>query len=135
MGLKGWFAVPVVALLFAADNPTVGDWPDWRGPNRDGTSPETGLPEKWSLEGQNLAWKAPYGGRSAPVVLGDHLYLENTAGQGETVQERLICFHADTGALLWEYKFNLYQSDVPPHRVGCASRSVGDGSTSKPRSR
>ena len=32
-----------------------------------------------------------------------------------------MCFNADTGKLLWEYKFNLYQSDVPAHRVGWAS--------------
>src|SRR5438270_1149281 len=100
---------------------SVGDWPDWRGPNRDGTSAEKGLPEKWSLAGENLAWKATYGGRSAPIVLGDHLYLENTAGRGETEQERLLCLNADTGKLLWEYKFNLFQSDVPAHRVGWAS--------------
>jgi outer membrane protein assembly factor BamB len=99
----------------------VGDWPDWRGPDRDGISREKGLPEKWSLDGQGLAWKAPYGGRSTPVVLGDHLYLENTAGARETEQERLMCFNADTGKLLWEYKFSLYQSDVPAHRVGWAS--------------
>ena len=100
---------------------SVGDWPDWRGPDRDGVSREKNLPEKWSLGGQNLAWKAPYGGRSTPVVLGDHLYLQNTAGKGETEQERIMCFNADTGKLVWEYKFNLFQSDVPPHRVGWAS--------------
>ena len=65
--------------------------------------------------------RPPYGGRSTPVVLGDHLYLENTAGKGETEQERLLCFNADTGKLLWEYKFNLFQSDVPAHRVAWAS--------------
>ena len=32
-----------------------------------------------------------------------------------------MCFNADTGKLLWEYRFNIYQSDVPPHRVGWAS--------------
>jgi outer membrane protein assembly factor BamB len=111
----------VLLAMSAAALLTAGDWPDWRGPNRDGTSPEKGLPEKWSLSGENLAWKAPYGGRSAPVVLGDRLYLENTAGSGATEQERLMCFHADTGKLLWEYKFNLYQSDVPAHRVAWAS--------------
>lgn len=98
-----------------------GNWPDWRGPDRDGVAREKGLPEKWSLGGQNLAWKAPYGGRSTPVVLGDHLYLQNTAGKGETEQERILCLNADTGKLLWEYKFNVFQSDVPPHRVGWAS--------------
>jgi outer membrane protein assembly factor BamB len=100
---------------------SVGDWPDWRGPDRDGTSKEKGLSEKWSLAGQNLAWKAPYGGRSTPIVLGDRLYLQNTAGKGETEQERIMCFNSDTGKLLWEYKFNVFQSDVPAHRVAWAS--------------
>ncbi len=111
-----------VPFVFAtAATVSLGDWPDWRGPNRDGVSREKNLPEKWSLSGQNLAWKAPYGGRSAPVILGDHLYLQNTAGKGETEQERILCFNADTGKLLWEHRFNIYQSDVPAHRVGWAS--------------
>ena len=109
------------SLMLAQQIGSVGDWPDWRGPDRDGISREKGLPEKWSLDGQNVAWKAPYGGRSTPVVLGDHLYLENTSGKGETEQERVLCFNADTGKLLWEYKFSLFQSDVPAHRVGWAS--------------
>jgi outer membrane protein assembly factor BamB len=109
------------SLTLAQQIGSVGDWPDWRGPDRDGISREKGLPEKWSLDGQNVAWKAPYGGRSTPVVLGDHLYLENTSGKGETEQERVLCFNADTGKLLWEYKFSLFQSDVPAHRVGWAS--------------
>jgi outer membrane protein assembly factor BamB len=109
------------SAIFAQQIGSVGDWPDWRGPDRNGLSREKGLPEKWSLSGENLAWKASYGGRSTPVILGDHLYLENTAGKGETEQERLLCFNADTGKLLWEYKFNLFQSDVPAHRVAWAS--------------
>jgi len=101
--------------------PPPSDWPDWRGPTRDGVSPETGLPESWSPAGDNLAWMAPYGGRSTPVVLGDHVYLQNPAEDGERRQERLMCFDADTGRLLWERRFNVYLSDVPPHRVGWAS--------------
>jgi outer membrane protein assembly factor BamB len=108
-------------ILVAQTPPATGDWPDARGPYRDGTSREKGLPEKWSLAGENLAWKAPYGGRSTPVVLGDRLYLENTSNSGATQQERLMCFNADTGQVLWEYKFNIYQSDVPPHRIAWAS--------------
>jgi len=104
------------------------DWAEWRGPARDGVSTEKNLPEKWSPTGDNLAWKAPYGGRSAPIVMGDRVYLQNTAGQGETEQERIMCFNADTGKLLWEHRFNIYLSDVPPHRVGWAS-PVGDPAT------
>ncbi|HEY2961412.1 MAG TPA: PQQ-binding-like beta-propeller repeat protein [Pyrinomonadaceae bacterium] len=104
------------------------DWAEWRGPARDGISNEKNLPEKWSLTGEHLAWKAPYGGRSTPIVMGDRVYLQNTSGQGETEQERIMCFNADNGKLLWEHRFNVYLSDVPPHRVGWAS-PVGDPAT------
>ena len=97
------------------------DWVEWRGPMRDGISHETNLPSKWSPAGENLAWKVPYGGRSTPVVLGDRVYLQNTAERGEREQERVMAFDADTGKLLWEHRFNVYLSDVPPHRVGWAS--------------
>src|SRR4026208_1880343 len=105
-----------------------GDWAEWRGPARDGISLEKNLPVKWSPAGDNLAWKARYGGRSGPIVMGDRVYLQNSAGKGESLQERLMCFDADTGKLLWEHRFNIYLSDVPPHRVGWAS-PVGDPST------
>src|SRR5436189_6354409 len=108
IGLPMLAVAALATVVMAVDTPSlVNDWPDWRGPNRDGTSRAKGLPEKWSLAGDGLAWKAPYGGRSAPIVLGDRLYLENTAGSGATEQERILCLNADTGKLLWEYKFNL----------------------------
>ena len=115
-------------LVLCVTLPARGDWADWRGPARDGISPEKSLPAKWSPGGENLAWKAPYGGRSAPIVMGDRVFLQNAVGKGETLQERVICFNADTGRLIWEYHFNVYLSDVPPHRVGWAS-PVGDPST------
>jgi outer membrane protein assembly factor BamB len=115
-------------LCLAFSVVAASDWAEWRGPARDGISSEKNLPVKWSPGGDNLAWKAPYGGRSAPIVMGDRVYLQNTAGKGETLQERLMCFNADTGKLLWEHRFNVYLSDVPPHRVGWAS-PVGDPST------
>ncbi|MCP5113817.1 MAG: serine/threonine protein kinase, partial [bacterium] len=57
-----------VALLILTPAMAV-DWTDWRGPNRDGVSPEESLPESWSPDGENLLWKAPYPGRSAPIVV------------------------------------------------------------------
>ena len=114
--------------LFLLTPPPVNDWPEWRGPARDGISPEKGLPIAWSPAGENLAWKVPYGGRSAPIVMNNRVYLQNTAGKGELEQERVMCFNADTGKLLWEHRFNVYLSDVPAHRVGWAS-PVGDPAT------
>lgn len=115
-------------LCFALSLVSASDWAEWRGPSRDGISTEKNLPAKWSPAGENLAWRAPYGGRSTPIVMGDRVYLQNSAGKGETLQERVMAFNADTGQLLWEHRFNIYLSDVPPHRVGWAS-PVGDPST------
>lgn len=117
------------SLIFLLFVPTVAsDWAEWRGPARDGISPEKGLPTAWSPSGQNLAWKAPYGGRSAPIVMNGRVYLQNTAEKGAMEQERIMCFDADTGKLLWQHRFNIFLSDVPPHRVGWAS-PVGDPAT------
>ena len=115
-------------LLLAHASARAADWAEWRGPARDGISPEKGLPAKWSPAGEGLAWKAPYGGRSTPVVMANRVYLFNPYGKGERLQERLMCLDADTGRVLWERHFNVYLSDVPPHRVGWAS-PVGDPAT------
>ena len=98
-----------------------GDWPEMRGPSRDGLSRETGLIERWALNGENFLWRVPYGGRSAPVVMGNRVYVQNPAGRGADLQERVMALDADTGKVIWEYRFNLFQSDVPSHRVGWAS--------------
>ena len=100
---------------------SLGDWPESRGPHRNGISDEKGLIEKWALNGQNFLWRAPYGGRSAPVVMGNRVYVQNPSGLGEAMQERVMALDADTGKMVWEYRFNVFQSDVPPHRVGWAS--------------
>jgi outer membrane protein assembly factor BamB len=120
---------PLSAQRNAASNANQGgDWLEWRGPARDGTSPEKGLPEKWSPQGENLVWKAPYGGRSAPIVMGNRVFLFNSSGKDETLQERLMCLDADTGRVLWEHKFTVYSSDVPPRRVAWSS-PAGDAET------
>jgi outer membrane protein assembly factor BamB len=72
----------------------------------------------------------PIGGRSSPVVFGNHVYLQTTAGAapgsvtGVNMQERLICLDADTGKQLWEHKYNIYLGDVPPHRIAWSSPAV-----------
>jgi len=115
-------------LLLTGSAARAADWAEWRGPARDGRSAEKGLPARWSPSGDGLAWKAPYGGRSTPVVMANRVYLWNGAGQGERLQERLLCLDADTGKVLWERRFNVYLSDIPAHRVGWAS-PVGDPAT------
>jgi outer membrane protein assembly factor BamB len=127
---NSWFRAALVLCLCIsvwAQGPrrvALGDWPEQRGPNRDGTSAETGLPEKWAMNGENFLWRVPYGGRSAPVVMGNRVYVENPAGRDDQLQERVMALDADTGKMVWEYRFNVFQSDVPAHRVGWASPAV-----------
>jgi len=113
-----------LSLTVTAQGPrrvSVGDWPEMRGPNRDGISKETGLIDNWQLNGQNFLWRVPYGGRSAPIVMGNRVYVQNPAGRGADLQERVMALDADTGKTIWEFKFSIFQSDVPAHRVGWAS--------------
>jgi outer membrane protein assembly factor BamB len=120
-------AAGVGLLTTSAQGPrrvALGDWPEARGPERGGVSKETGLLEKWALNGENFLWRAPYGGRSAPVVMGNRVYVQNPSGAGPQLQERVMALDADTGKVVWEYKFNVFQSDVPPHRVGWASPAI-----------
>jgi len=101
------------------------DWPEWRGPSRDGRSTETNLPEKWSPRGENLAWRIPIGSRSAPVAFGNRIYINSpTPGDPANTQERLIAIDADTGKVVWERRFSLFLSDVPQHRASWASPAV-----------
>jgi outer membrane protein assembly factor BamB len=119
--LAVYFSLALPAWAQGPRQVALGDWPEARGPNRDGISLETGLPDNWALNGPTLLWRAPYGGRSAPIVMGNRVYVQNPSGRGAALQERLMALDADTGKLVWEYKFNIFQSDVPPHRVGWAS--------------
>src|SRR5437868_3064797 len=58
------------------------DWPQWRGPQRDGISQETGLLKEWPKDGPKLLWKqSDIGfGYSTPAVVGDRLYLLSNKG-------------------------------------------------------
>ena len=123
--LAVWIAVATAQVPApAARRVLLGDWPEARGPRGDGRSDEKALIDKWTLNGQNFLWRAPYGGRSAPVVMGNRVYVQNPAGLGDQMQERVMALDADSGKLVWEYKFNVFQSDVPPHRVGWASPAI-----------
>ena len=113
----------LVTAALAALTVSGADWPDWRGPHLNGISDEKGLPDKW-----DVAWQIPIGSRSAPIVMNGRVYMYNWVGAGPTEQERLIAIDANTGKIIWEYKHNVFQSDIPAHRAGWAS-PVGDPET------
>lgn len=69
-------------LLLSVAATSAADWPQWRGPNRDGISSEKGLRKEWPKEGPPLLWKIEGIGRgySTPAVVGDRLYVDGSQG-------------------------------------------------------
>lgn len=99
-------ALGLAAVLLAASAPLAAaaplaaDWPQWRGPHRDGKSPETGLAGQWPEGGPPLAWRAAGlgAGFSSLAVVGERIYTMGDLGDAQHV---LALDRAD-GKLLWK---------------------------------
>ena len=90
----------VVIFFFVPGMLLAANWPGWRGPSGDGTSPEKDIPLKWSST-ENIAWKAaiPGKGHSSPVVWGDRVFLTSCLPEKE--QRILLCLDRHTGKIIW----------------------------------
>lgn len=98
------------------------DWPRWGGPRGDETWSGPDLPEKWPAEGLRTVWKQPIGGGYGGVIAADgRVFLLDRVTSPEE-QERLLCFDADSGKLLWS------QSDA----VTYGKLDYGNGPRSTP---
>jgi outer membrane protein assembly factor BamB len=89
------------------------DWPQWRGPNRDGLAPAA-VQTTWPPEGPRVLWKKPIGrGFSAPVTAAGRTFiLAEEEGAGEHLpggdrrhQEVVLCCDARTGRDLWRFAY------------------------------
>jgi outer membrane protein assembly factor BamB len=94
--LKRWLWL---CALIAAPAAKAADWPQFLGPERDGTSTETGLARTWPRTGPPLVWQKDVGeGFSGPVVAGERLILFYRIKGQEIIE----CLNAVTGASLWK---------------------------------
>ena len=104
-----------------------GDWPWWRGPNRDGiAATEPAVPLKWSAE-KNVLWKVPVTGRGhgSPTVVGGRIYLA-TADEEAQVQA-VVCYDRVTGKQIWETQIHqggLEAGKEPNSKSSWASSTV-----------
>jgi outer membrane protein assembly factor BamB len=129
--LSGLLLLCVSVSLWLLASAQAEDWSFWRGPEQTGVSREKDMPEKWSLKpgpDSNLIWRKPHGGRSAPLVMNGRVYIINKAGEEIDEQERVMCFDAKTGKVEWQYRFNVFYSDIVSARVGW-SNLAGDPET------
>ncbi len=124
MGLKRSI-FPIVLASWAATS-AAADWPQWRGPNGNGTSSETGLISTWSpTTMENVVFKIPMMVRSTPAVFDGRVCA---SGRADGRYETIACYSAKDGAPLWERRFVVHNTTIPFSRVGWASVS-GDPET------
>ena len=109
----------VACLLWASLHGQADDWPQWRGPLRDGVWREDGVVERFPPEGPPVRWRMPIGaGFSGPAVAEGRVYLLDRAveeGASADVktrwdyrdktqgQERVLCLDEATGKVLWRH--------------------------------
>ena len=86
--------VALVGMGFLSSLTVAADWPQWRRPERDGVSKETGLLKQWPSDGPKLLWQVKDIGHgfSTPAVVGERIYLISNEGtDDEYVQAPRHC--------------------------------------------
>src|SRR5690242_9474556 len=98
--------IAVVCLCFSSfsvakcQKTSTYDWPQWRGPERNGISRETGLLKEWPKDGPKLLWQANDlgDGFSTPSVVGSRIYLMSNRGMENEFVEALS---TQDGKVIW----------------------------------
>src|ERR1700738_409743 len=99
------------------------DWPQWRGPNRDGSAPSFRAPKAWP-EKLTVKWKVDEGlGYATPVLSGNRVYMFSRKGENETLE----ALDAASGKVIWAKSYpapyTLVQA-AAPHGMGPKSTPV-----------
>ncbi len=94
-------AIAVCALLCGAASVSAQDWPQWRGPDRDGKVTGFTAPQTWPAK-LTQQWKVDVGiGDSTPALVGDRIYAFGRVDANEVVR----CLDAGSGKVLWEQSY------------------------------
>lgn len=114
----------VLCTLVGFSQARADDWPQWRGPERDGVWRESGLIDKFAGPEVPIVWRAPIAsGYSGPTVYEGRVYVTDRLVEPKQ-QERVHCFDAATGKPVWSYVYDCAYERVgyeagPRASVGC----------------
>src|SRR5579872_5926776 len=120
-------AVCVAAVLMTGQAVRADDWPQWRGPQRNGTSSEKGLLKEWPQAGPKLLWQAKEIGYGfgAPAVAGGRIYLLANRGLGNEFVQAL---DARDGKPIWSMRVGkVGNPDQQPNYPAARSTPTVDG--------
>jgi outer membrane protein assembly factor BamB len=126
-------ALPGAALgiLLWARSAMAADWPQFRGPHRDGSWDETGILQSFPPEGLKTRWRQPVGGGwSSPVVFQGRVFVFDVELTKPSARERLHCFEEKTGKVLWVYAYEEKYSEwtyVPERGAGPTATPIVEG--------
>jgi hypothetical protein len=97
--------IRIALCLVLAPSAWAENWPQWRGPVFNGSSPETNLPSAWSKT-DGVVWSAALPGPSAatPAVWGDRVFLSSTDLQNRSLVA--LCLDRLTGNIVWQHKIS-----------------------------
>jgi outer membrane protein assembly factor BamB len=103
---------------------TAGDWPAFRGPDRDGVIPGIMIATDWRATPPQLLWRRSVGPAwSSVIVIGDRLFTQEQRGEQETV----VCYEASTGKEVWVHA-DAVRFEGPPAGAGPrATPTFADG--------
>ncbi len=107
-------ALPLTLTLLLHATSLAADWPQWRGPGRDGLCNETGIVENLAAPTLEPRWTAPIGaGYSGPTVAAGRVYVMDRLTQPSEV-ERIHCLDWETGRSLWTRSYECrYRIEFP----------------------
>jgi outer membrane protein assembly factor BamB len=119
--------VGIVMGIGAGARPAMAaDWPQWRGPQRDGISSETGLLKEWPKDGPKLAWQNDKvgSGYSTPAIAADRVYLIGNEGKKKEFVEAL---NAQDGHQVWAQVIGQVGQNLGPQYPGSRGTPTVDG--------
>jgi len=109
----------VCVVLISASGVFAQDWPQWRGPNRDGKAGGFTAPAQWPQQ-LTAKWKTTVGaGDSTPALVGDKLYVFSRQGGDEV----LTCLNAADGKEVWKDKYEAQAISGPAAKLHSGPRS------------
>jgi outer membrane protein assembly factor BamB len=112
MKLMDWWCALVMGLIacctveFSTGRVRADDWPQWRGPDRDGVWKETGIVRELPPGQLPYAWSVEIGpGYSGPTVADGRVYVMDRQPKDRDATERIHCFDSQSGKSLWVVEY------------------------------
>lgn len=122
------FSLSIIFLVAVSAPVHAEDWPQWRGPQRDGVWRETGIVERFSAKELPIKWRVKISaGYTGPTVAKGKVYVTDRLAERGSSQERILCFDEQTGESLWTVAYPCEYGRVGYAAGPRASVTIDDG--------